>query len=371
MGSWNGTCGVSNLPIRYGDKVRAVLIVGDASSLGASRYGPAFRTEDWKASADPTAEPPGTKQTHEEHEVEAQARRWRDGWWSGYCHHDGIFYPRLLPIRGTYDDYGGVENLEGLAPAVAHAQFQTDLMEFPKGRFDTPPEINKSMPIEGILKAVERGSVTIYGIGRGSAPVGLWLVHENIYQAVVDTPSADRWGERERTKEHYREEIPGYLEVLQEMASDTRTHEDFDSMDIFRTSLKIGSAEDNELQEILKDTKGTLSRIRRQVLDMTAFHGALRPRALSTTGPHFVSAYLHNEFAANRLEAGNPEVRELVTDLADFLHFQNAMQSMRKGWMPQPGSGSQDDSMEFHCAVAEATLDHVEAYEKKWAEENE
>jgi hypothetical protein len=184
MGCWNGTCGVSNLPIHYGDKVRAILIVGDASSLGASQYGPAFRTEDWVAPVEETDY--AKEKTPEERTAESQARRWRDGWWSGYCYNDDIFHPRILPIRGTYNDYGGIEDLEGMAPAVAHAQFQKDLMEFPKGRFSIPPEVNKSMPIEEILQAVERGAVTVFGrcwdgfAKYRPAPVGLWMVNEGV-----------------------------------------------------------------------------------------------------------------------------------------------------------------------------------------------
>ena len=48
MGCWNGTCGISNLPVKYGEKIRAVLIVGNASVLGSDKHGPPWRQKDVK-----------------------------------------------------------------------------------------------------------------------------------------------------------------------------------------------------------------------------------------------------------------------------------------------------------------------------------
>lgn len=360
MGCWNGTCGVSNLPIHHGDKVRGILIVGNASALGGGclgMEGPAFRDKDWVPT--PETEDYSKKKTPEEHRLERQASRWQEGWWSGIC--DEIFHPRMVPLRGEYDDYGGIENLKGLAPKVVMAQFQTDLMEFPAGLFDIPAEIRKDMPIKDLLRAIERNAVTVTGPVYGSAPVGLWMVLEEVYQAMVDVEIEDRWSDRIYSKKKFHDQIPKYLEGLNQMAESDR-HD-----------AELEKPENAAIKKTIDDVMGdiALNELRKMSLDLCGFGGALKPHVLMGTGLNFVSKYLCAEFAANRLEADSPEVRELVSDLADFIQFNFSMRSMRKGYMPQPGAGSQNSDMDVHFAVAEATAKFVMAYEKKWAEENE
>lgn len=69
MGSWNGTCGVSKMPIRHGDRVKLILLK-------------------------PT-----------EH-----YRNICTG--SGFCDIEDMFTPLCLPITGEYNDYGYIEDID-------------------------------------------------------------------------------------------------------------------------------------------------------------------------------------------------------------------------------------------------------------------
>ena len=69
MGSWNGTCGISKMPIRYGDRVKLVLL----------------------------------KPTNHYRSVSTG---------SGFCDASDMYTPICLPITGEYNDYGCIENID-------------------------------------------------------------------------------------------------------------------------------------------------------------------------------------------------------------------------------------------------------------------
>jgi hypothetical protein len=68
MGCWNGTCFISNLPIRHGDEVVGFVISYDN-----------FKDEVG---------------------------------YSGSCYSEAYARPLGLPFFGTYDDYGGIEDIK-------------------------------------------------------------------------------------------------------------------------------------------------------------------------------------------------------------------------------------------------------------------
>lgn len=69
MGSWNGTCGISKMPILYGDRVKLVLL----------------------------------KPTKHYRSVSTG---------SGFCNASDMYTPICLPITGEYNDYGCIENID-------------------------------------------------------------------------------------------------------------------------------------------------------------------------------------------------------------------------------------------------------------------
>lgn len=69
MGSWNGTCGISKMPIRYGDRVKLVL-------LKPTEYYKSVSTG------------------------------------SGFCNAADMYTPICLPITGEYNDYGCIEDID-------------------------------------------------------------------------------------------------------------------------------------------------------------------------------------------------------------------------------------------------------------------
>jgi hypothetical protein len=120
MGCWNETCGLSGLPIQQGDPVHAYVLV----------------RQEW-APASPI---------------------------TGTCYSNDYYDHLFLPLQGTYDDYGGVENLVMDDHAqYCWAQIQRWMVE---GRWRIDPD--RDLPISCATLAEALGNVergwTTFGV---------------------------------------------------------------------------------------------------------------------------------------------------------------------------------------------------------------
>src|SRR5579863_2211895 len=87
MGCWNETDAVTQLPILHGQPVRYLILTSQDSELLSEEFKP-----------------------------------------SGYCGQYDLVVPRAVPIRGKYNDYGGVEEVEeGLNTEIIVESYQKDL----------------------------------------------------------------------------------------------------------------------------------------------------------------------------------------------------------------------------------------------------
>lgn len=120
MGSFDYTCALSGLPIRVGTPVRYMLLTQNPYHRG-------------KAAGEPT------------------------------CGASDIWFPRTFPLRGEYNDYGAVENLqEGPQADTWAAGFKVDLCEKGWGDnscHDVPAR--KDMPLSGLLAAIGEGRIHV------------------------------------------------------------------------------------------------------------------------------------------------------------------------------------------------------------------
>lgn len=135
MGSWLGTCGITQLPINYGDKIRAFVIV------------------------------PGY------HNILNEFR--------GFSYPDSIWKPFGVGIKCQYQDYGSVfEIKKDLSSKLLEKAFDENAKDPAKVIFD-----NKE------LKGIERYMALIGGdsfVNKKDQPFGIFYVLEDIYQAMVN-----------------------------------------------------------------------------------------------------------------------------------------------------------------------------------------
>jgi len=118
MGSFNGTCVVSGMPLQAGDKVRILLL---------------------------------TENPYDRHEAHRA------------CHMHGWWVPRTFPIKGEYNDYGTVENVEpGVGQDLWLDTFKLD--GIPQGTGDNTVHdvaVDFDTDFEGFLEALWEGRVKV------------------------------------------------------------------------------------------------------------------------------------------------------------------------------------------------------------------
>ncbi len=120
MGSFDYTCAVSGLPIGAGDDVRLMLLT----------------------------------QNPYHHGKKAGAMT---------CGMNDVWFPRTFPLRGKYDDYGGVDRIQGPAQQAAWlAGFKVDLVQTGVGdNACHDVAAKKSMPLDKLLDAVREGRIHV------------------------------------------------------------------------------------------------------------------------------------------------------------------------------------------------------------------
>jgi len=330
MGCWNGTDFLTQLPINAGEKVRLVFI------------------------------------TESPYKDEEQRN------FAGYCYTTGMYFPRGLPIRGEYNDYGGINNI---VPSFAHERmveaFKEDCAPEP---FDSERDkyIDRNsldpakITLEYVLDRAQEGCLNVYDghsdklnkyehevflaklkdlplpekpaiDDRRKLAVGYVLIREDMYQAMLNTVIPKRWSDDETiTREDYHKSAKLYLEHLK-----TVEQEFSEIKSMFR---KLFSGLDSAP---LKKENVFATRI-------SPMTGIPFQRNLSD-----FSDFIHEKIETG-MSAEDPKIVELVNEMADFMFFTVCLDYMRKGWCPQAGAGSQNDEVEVHASLARAVLKYVE-----------
>lgn len=162
MGSWNETCGITQLPINYGNKVRLFVLVS-----------------------------------------QGEARR---TWSGGMSYANEIWSPIGQPIQGTYNDYGCIENIVYNQNAKQLlAKLKENWVPF-KDKYEEVPSIEK-MTLEQALYFIERELAKYNHLGEKT--LGLFFVLEEVYQAMLSYNPI----ETEYLAQHHFEYKP-YHEVI-------------------------------------------------------------------------------------------------------------------------------------------------------------
>lgn len=259
MGCWNGTCALTNLPILAGDPIvlyplRATLAV--EATMGG-----------------------------------------------GYCYSTALAQPLTLPVRGVYNDYGGIENLRGASKEVqAFFEATLDLFVDSEGQ----PTEHSPSDLESFLNdGIERGDVFMRYRDK-PLPLSFMMMHERAYdQIVMQRGNTARLTNGESFFDYHKNQVQILWQA--EHANGIPWQLEF---------------------------KGNVGALRHALLELVPLPQAFTER--------FVP----------KIE-DNPVVRE---ELIGMLVFAGAMQTMRKPWFFQCGAGSQDSDTSLHETLAEFTL---------------
>jgi len=352
MGCWNETCGLTQMPICAGDPVRMFLIVEHSypRHLGARDVCISYSTELWK--------------------------------------------PFGLPLKGTYDEYGRIENieedcmsdflLESIKEMVVELPnrmgetFKREELDWPtvidfltdEGlRVTDPFDVkNISKKLDAILAEVKAKFPDLPDNGWSSERSDMakeqkkiveedsrvvtmyhMMVHEDVYQAIlkykVPAERFSSWTGGD-IKEAMRQGAKAYIaKVRKELAEQADMSEEEKSRFIFRSRLDRFDF-DNRFVSITNHLDGSYG------------------------SGSYLRKYL--DFVEKKITEGaadnDPQIEALTEQFVGFAAFQQTMNLMRKMWQPQSGKGGQDREFVLHKYMGQVIADFSEKKLREWDE---
>lgn len=161
MGCWNETCGFSNLAIESGNKV-ACFIIDETHIIEAP-------------DRDADGNVYGKK-------IDIYGEK-------NDCYASSFGLPVFLPLIGSYDDYGSIENIEENIASKAllkifNEKLSSGMLDL---SFDDDGKIDKFEDIDHLCRVIERGDLIGFSSNYGfnsSHLYRLYMVHYDIYKEV-------------------------------------------------------------------------------------------------------------------------------------------------------------------------------------------
>lgn len=341
MGSWNGTCGITQLPILAGDPVLGIVI----------------RPPDWYQKDTP-----------------------RSTNISGYCYTHGMYYPVTLFFKGTYDDYGGIENLEETFLNDIHNEVVTkglieDMEDDVMAKYDGGGVKKENSFIEK-LNYMERERYFV----RGSythvdevdntkveridvrVPMGLWMVRKDVIDHVLsDGVMASQKNIHQTFMEAgYRVWKETALKVQEELDAISKDDPDReDRLKCIRLLAQLQSESGNS-KKILESLEGKISEKDLLYNNHVARTLLTAPNVAYSGGP---SAY-GEKLKQLLVDGKEDEARHVGDKLIEFELIHSLMSRARIGFHPQSGKGSQSSCFTIHKELAAAITKVAEANKK-------
>lgn len=354
MGCWNETCGISQMPITHGDPVRLFLIV--ERSL-----------------------PRGYKQ---DVVLNYSSDLWR---------------PFGLPLKGTYDEYGRIENIE--------EDVMSDfLLESLKEMIvEVPNRMGYVFKREKLNWETVIDFLTDEGL-RVTDPFHVSLITKKLDKILAemkekfpDLPDNGWSSERSKLADDQKKEVDDDEQVV--TMYHMMVHED-----IYQSFLKykvpaerFSSWTDGDIKEVMRAAaKEYVAQVRQDQADLAKLSGEEKSNLifrmrmdrfdngnrfasiasyLDGSAAHGEGSYLKKylDFVEKRIADGapddDPQIGTLTEQFVGFASFSQAMVLLRKLWMPQTGKGGQDREFTLHKYLGETIAKFSEKKIQQWEAE--
>ena len=307
MGSWNKTCGLSNLHITAGTPVYVFVLE---------------KNKDYD-----------------------------------HCHSTGLFAPLLLPFESVYDDYGGGENSSGPALDYIMNMIKKDLVELEAGenQYHDIEVKREGFTPEKFFEAVHEDRLSIKS-HRNAEPTQLYftMMRKDIVDDILATREIqDYVGDGKGTCDYnnnyvrYRfEDIvadirPLLNEAMEKIADakDNPTLASYMLYDGFEGMFPYGHP--NKVAKWLRGDSYRYSRI----VDM--------------------KAVIRRGLEIGTVESIN-KLEEILTEHVKAIYIDGFMNSARKTWIPGGHEGSQSTSGGALRLLAKATIDVLDKERAEW-----
>jgi hypothetical protein len=349
MGCWNETCGITQMPIEHGDKIRMFLIV--------------------------------------------DSKHWND---SGVLHYStDLWKPFGLSLKGTYDEYGRIENIEEDAISdLLLASIKKVIVEVPNrmGEIFKREELDWETVIEFLtdegLKITDPHHMPFID-------KRLNAILQSMKEKFPDLPDNGWSSERSDLADEQKKAVAEDSNIIR--MYHVMVHEDiYQALINYKVpAVRFSSwTEGNLRAELELGAKQFVAEVRADIVDTSKLskdemmlHHLNKFMRKSETQNRFVSAANHLngnygsgqylskylDFIEERVAGGAADddvvIKSLVDQFIDFVCFNQAMTLLRKMWSPQCGKGGQDREFVLHKFLGETIAAFSDKKMKAWDEE--
>jgi hypothetical protein len=330
MGCWNGTCGLSQIAITAGTKVKAVIIQNKARMPEAS----------------------------------------------GFCYSSGYADPKTFVIEGIYNDYGSIESVvDNKAIRLFREYFNEELKN---GNITVDPDdyYDREMFGDGeidytkvtheqFIDLFERDRVNIKttyyshpeGNKHATVNLGLMMFHGDVYDSVKDSIlNCSDWDYKNLKEDIIRQDCSYAVEdMFENPKMDRYTQEELDEL---AEELKmVKENDDTEKQDKIMEEIALIIRLSSrssgswdsEIRKTGKWSNAVGIFRGSEGGNMRVFNNYHGMLKADY----NPDEKEEIIDmLAEMIYLINMMSSLRKPWQAQSGKGSQSFPDEVYMGLS-------------------
>ena len=312
MGSWNGTCGITRLPILSGEPIIALLIA--EAGYGNKRE-------------------------------------------AGYhCYVNDLFCPIVLPFKGTYNDYGSITDIS-----------ETPLIEISLRSFGPAKESFE----EWIYNHVTEGTVFIKEDDKDKKrAVGLWMCRQDILDIVYKNGGVYKNYEKvDGTYKHVKENMIErvkrdfndlYNKILENKNLLAYYYEDKTPDPENKEEMSIASAA--RFKYTYNIEFGDRDNAANYILGISGFAGnAILQTHRFEIYREYLKYLVYKDYGIDSQEV--EEVREAVVS---FYLINNLMISNRISLAPQCGAGSQQDELGMYRKMNAAMTKAMYNIKHKW-----
>jgi hypothetical protein len=308
MGSWNETCGLSNLAIEPREEVVFLLITQSPYEDVIGKSG---------------------------------------------CYHTDFFFPRTIPLYGMYDDYGRVAFHEGQDKIIDLIKrgFELDLIPVDaENKFDTAVSM-EDWSMDNLQEWLHDGKVRInkgaidWAVDpstTGPSPVYKLIIRRDVWEAFCST-SYTTW-DGTNTLDLFKNSADRLIEFL---ASETFT---VDMNKSRRNPVHFTNLS-------LAPDKNSFMSIYNNVISSIPF----------TISARWSIEQIVEQFSSSTLTES--EAKDMFYRLAEMAHVEKIMMLTRRAWMPTVGMGSQGTYYKLSLEIFNKLTKVAEPLRKKAEDE--
>jgi hypothetical protein len=335
MGCWNGTCGITKLPISYGDKIAVVILKKNNFHKNIAIYS----TDLWT--------------------------------------------PISPAIYGEYNDYGGIKNinlndniwlylmqyLERNIKISQNVIINEENEEFFKTIYNINKLSNIKINAENLIRQYKlkeicslipeniESFINQYICQEVYDNISFVMFHESAYKDLIKSYSNKKdWLMNKKVGEYLHENADKLFNSVIEFETKL-------SNEIKKINKDIETVKDNNQKEKLKNEIENLIFQFKDVDDIFILnHDNIFVDLFNTT------FYDMKPLVIKALKLKN---KKIIYDLVDLALINGAFASGRVCWLPTCGAGSQDNSVDIQVNVAKSTQKIAKLLEEKWKEELE